>query len=110
MAEQTRWRAARWMAAGVILVGAALSYNVGPVVASEDHEEARTLRAQGAVLPLAELLARPELQGQRIIEAELEREGGRLVYELELLDGHGEVHERYFDAVSGEPLDGLEDR
>ncbi len=55
-------------------------------------------------MPLDELLARTELAGLTVLEVELEREDGRLVYELELLDEAGRVHDRYYDAVTGEPL------
>ena len=43
-----------------------------PANASDDHELAKSLRQQGAILPLSELLAREELAGARVIEAELE--------------------------------------
>ena len=76
----------------------------GVATASGDHDVARTLRNGGEILPLAALLERPELRDQRIIEAELEREHGRAVYELEILNGDGRVYERYFDATTGEPL------
>lgn len=58
----------------------------------------------GEYLPLSELLLKPELAGKRLIEAELEQEHGRAVYELEILGSDGRVRERYFDAVTGEPL------
>lgn len=98
----------RWSWVFVALVGiaaAGLFYDAPRVIASGDHDEARVLRHGGDVLPLAELLQRADLAGQRVIEAELERKGGRLVYELELLDASGRVRERYFDATTGEPLD-----
>ena len=63
------------------------------------------LRDGGEILPLAALLERPELREMRVIEAELEREYGRVVYELEILSQDGRVYERYFDATTGEPLD-----
>lgn len=75
-----------------------------PVAASDDHEVARELRARGDLMPLAELLNRPELSGKRVLEAGLERKKGRLVYELEILDGDGRVREGYFDATTGEVL------
>jgi uncharacterized membrane protein YkoI len=59
---------------------------------------------EGTILPLSELLAREELAGVRVIEAELEHEHGRAVYELELLHDNGRVYERYYDATTGEPL------
>ena len=74
------------------------------VGASDDHDIARQLRDTGEIMPLSELLMQPELANQRVLEAELEREHGRLVYELELLDTDGRVRERYFDATTGQPL------
>jgi uncharacterized membrane protein YkoI len=71
---------------------------------ADDHDEARGLREQGAILPLVQLLARPELAGQRVIEAELERKRGRMIYELELMDDAGQVHKLRYDAASGKPL------
>ena len=92
----------------VALIGAAavtLFSGVWPVGASDDHDRVRELRQGGDIVPLAELLARAELNGLRVLEAELEDEDGRLVYELQLLDEAGRVHERYFDAASGHPLE-----
>lgn len=92
----------------VVLVGgsAALLLGRGGVAtASDDHELARELRAGGEILPLAAVLERPELRNMRVIEAELDREHGRTVYELEVLRDDGRVYERYFDARTGEPLD-----
>ena len=43
-------------------------------------------------------------EGRVVIEAELEDERGRRVYELELLGSDGRVYERYYDAVTGELL------
>lgn len=106
MSEQTRGYLS-WVFVGLIAVSAATLFTLGaPVGASEDHDEVRALRHGGDILPLAELLGRPELSGMRVLEAELERKQGRLVYELELLDAEGRVHERLFDAATGQPLYG----
>ncbi len=75
-----------------------------PAGASDDHEVAKVLRQEGTILPLSELLTRKELDGTRVIEAELEYEHGRAVYELELLHDNGRVYERYYDATTGKPL------
>jgi uncharacterized membrane protein YkoI len=88
------------------MAAAALFYGASPVGASDDHDRARELRRGGDIVPLAELLDHAELNGLRVLEAELEDEDGRLVYELQLLDGAGRVHEKYFDAASGQPLKG----
>lgn len=68
------------------------------------QDDVRKLREQGIILPLAEILQRAKLSSRgRLIRTELEREDGRLVYELEyLLDG--EVWELKMDASSGELL------
>jgi uncharacterized membrane protein YkoI len=89
-----------------LIVGGALFYGGPPAGASEDHDEAHELRLRGDVLPLAEIIDRAGLGGQRVIEADLERDDGRLVYELEVLDADGRVSKRYFDASSGEALGG----
>ena len=95
-----------WVFVALIgLSAAALFYGDAPAGASDDHEAAQALRQGGDIRPLSELLAREELAGMRVLEAELEREHGVLVYELELLDAAGRVHDRYYDAASGEPLD-----
>ncbi|MCG6967646.1 MAG: peptidase [Chromatiaceae bacterium] len=84
--------------------GAALFYGGPPAGAADDHDEAHEMRSRGEVLPLAEMLKRPELAGQRVLEADLEHDGDRMVYELEMLDSNGRVHKRYLDAATGEPL------
>lgn len=86
------------------LAGAGLFIGGAPVGASEDHDRVRVLRERGDVMPLAEILNLPGLAGQRVLEAELEEERGRLVYELEVLEEDGRVSERYYDAATGEPL------
>lgn len=78
-----------------------------------DQERARAALERGEVLSLDVILARArELLDGRMIEAELEREDGRWVYELTLLGPDGRVVEALFDAASAELLelegDGLE--
>ncbi len=72
--------------------------------AADDHDEAEALRTGGDVLPLAEILNRAGLADQRVLEAELERRDGRMVYELEVLGADGRVRERHIDAATGEAL------
>jgi hypothetical protein len=60
------------------------------------------LVARGDVLAATELVAlHPELAEQEWLDIELEREDGRWVYELELLDDAGVVREYLFDARTG---------
>ena len=65
-----------------------------PSGASTGTREAVELRDGGEILPLADLLDSDAVRGMRVIEAELEREHGRAVYELELLDA---------EALEGQP-------
>lgn len=78
----------------------ALSASVG--LADEDYGTARTLVERGEILSLDRILekAGQYLQG-RILEIEVEREGGRYLYEIELLDDDGVVKELKIDAASG---------
>lgn len=95
----------RSLLAGLALVlAAALMPAIGvqpPLVV--DHERARAARARGEVLPLAQVLSRVELDfGGRVIEVELERDDGELLYELKLLLPDGRLIELEFDARTGE--------
>lgn len=110
MTSETRIKTLTWSFVAMIgLAGSMLLYGGAPAGASNDHEVARALRDGGDILPLSQLLAREEISGMRVLEAELEYEDGRAVYELELLDSDGRVRERYFDASTGEPLDNFGD-
>ena len=104
MSETTKLKLS-WVLVGLIGISAVVLFSGWiPAGASNDHEVAKALRQEGTILPLSELLAREELAGVRVIEAELEHEHGRAVYELELLHDNGRVYERYYDATTGEPL------
>lgn len=75
-------------------------------LAEEGYEEARRLTESGAILPLEEII--PLIQAQqpgKILELELERETGRHLYEIEILDERGAVWEFKVDAASGEILE-----
>lgn len=71
----------------------------------DDHDRARRARERGEILPLTDILRRAgkEYPGQ-LIEAELEGEHGRLVYELVIISEEGRVYKLYYDARSGELL------
>ena len=75
------------------------------VWADDDHERARELVKSGEIISLQALLQKINDSGLgklRLLEAELEHEHGRLVYELELVDEKGVVRELLFDAKTGE--------
>ncbi|MDJ0806057.1 MAG: winged helix-turn-helix domain-containing protein [Gammaproteobacteria bacterium] len=75
------------------------------VPADDDQLEARRLVESGAILPLGQILnSLQDRWSGRILEVELESEGGDYVYEVELLDTQGRVWDLEVDAVSGRLL------
>ena len=72
---------------------------------ASDHDRARAALVAGEVLPLTEVLQRVARQhpGQ-VLEVELEREDGRWVYEVKLLQAGGRLVKLELDAGSGEVL------
>ena len=78
--------------------------------ADEDHIEARRLLDSGEILPLEVILnnVRQTFPG-KIIDVELEREDGRIAYEVEILDTDGVVTEVYINARTGKVLSVKED-
>jgi uncharacterized membrane protein YkoI len=82
----------------------------GPAVADRDHERARRALERGEVLPLDVILARiaGHVDGA-VLEVELERDDGRFVYELEVMDRRGRLREIEVDAATGTILRDRED-
>lgn len=74
-------------------------------VAGDDHEQARQLHDAGEIVSLDIIIITLRKQGiTRILEAELEKEDGRWLYEVEYLDDAGKVDKAYFDARNGQVL------
>lgn len=71
-----------------------------------DQDEALSLTEQGVILPLQSLIADAlrRFPG-RFLEADLERDDGRYLYELEIVTHDRRVIELEYDAVSGVLLD-----
>lgn len=88
-----------------LIAGLVLILACGVAGADDDHLKARRLHEAGDILAMEQILkqARQRHPG-RILEVELEEIGGRLVYEIELVDSKGEVRELFFDARTGEFL------
>ena len=107
MSEKRKFQLSWLFIAVAMLSGTLLLQGWSPAGASDDHEEVRDLRNKGEIIPLSILIKNAELENMKILEVELEREHGQMVYELEILDAEGRVHERYYNAVTGEPLNGL---
>jgi uncharacterized membrane protein YkoI len=72
---------------------------------SRDHERARAAVEAGQVLPLPTLLERLRRthQGQ-VLELELEREDGRWIYEIKLLQANGQLLKLDVDAATAQVL------
>ena len=71
-----------------------------------DHDRAREALRRGEAAPLSEIMPAVEAQlGARVIEDELEREDGRLLYEFELIAPDGRILEAEVDARTGEVLE-----
>ena len=90
------------VAAGIGLLAAGLG---GMPAFAQQQDFARGLKDAGQILPLSRITERARRQfGGRVLEANLTERGGRYVYQLELLDGRGVVHELDYDARSGARL------
>jgi len=71
--------------------------------ADEDYVAARKLRESGKILSLEDIAirARTHKTGE-VLETELEFKHDRYVYEVEILDGGGQVWELKLDAGTGD--------
>ncbi|MCG5502152.1 PepSY domain-containing protein [Ectothiorhodospira lacustris] len=78
---------------------ALLAPGLSPAGDRMEHNEILRLRAAGEIMPMEEVLRQAAgiVPGQ-FIEAELEREDGRYVYELKILDADGVRHKLYLNA------------
>lgn len=76
-----------------------------------DQNEALRLRQEGVIRPLEQLLqaALARYPDARLLEAELEEEDGRYIYEFEILTRDGAVRELELDARDGRLLKDKED-
>ena len=66
----------------------------------DDHDEAREAVEHGGAIPLAEVLARPELKGLgEVVRVRLDRDDHRWVYRLRFIDAGGHIRDRAIDAT-----------
>jgi uncharacterized membrane protein YkoI len=74
------------------------------VIAGHDQEEIRRLHGAGQILSLETIIANHRRQhpNGQLLEAELEFERGRYIYDLKMLGNDGEVRKFEYDARSGE--------
>ena len=73
--------------------------------AGDDHERARAAREAGKIVSLQAILerAQKEFPGS-VLEVELEEEGGRWIYKVELLGPGGGMVKVEYDAADGQRL------
>lgn len=87
------------------LVAVLISTFAGPALADVSYSQAEKLRASGAVLPQAKIV---EIVNQaragEITSMELDRDFGRLVYEVEVQDAEWREWDLEVDAKTGEVL------
>ena len=71
----------------------------------EDHELARQALEQGQVLPLRSVLDKIEREHQgQVLKIEFERDDGRFVYKIRLLQSDGRMAKLKVDAMDGRVL------
>ncbi len=81
---------------------AALAVGAAAPASASDHDRARRAVEEGRILPLKEILARAQaVSPGQVIEAELEDEGGLVVYEIRILTTDGRVMKLHYDAATG---------
>ena len=100
-----------WIATLAVLALAFGAVSAGTAVSADghrpdDHELARQALERGQVLPLRTVLERieREYQGQ-VLKVEFERDDGRFIYEIRLLQADGRMAKLKVDAVDGRVLE-----
>ena len=95
----------RFLVSAIAVVVAVVVAVAGDAAAAGDHDHDRGAVEEGRILPLKDILVRAQgaYPGQ-VIEAELEDEGGAIVYEIKILTADGRVMKLYYNAASGELL------
>ncbi|HEX4916702.1 MAG TPA: PepSY domain-containing protein [Limnobacter sp.] len=77
-----------------------------PAAHAGDGERIRQLQRTGQILPLEQILRKArEVHPGRVLDVDLDKNHGRYIYEIELLDPQGRVWEMELDARTGQLLD-----
>ena len=85
----------------LVLIGS-MVFNTGVLGDHLDHDSVKRLCDEGRILSMSEVMRRAaRIQPGQLLEAELDRDDGRYVYEIRILDSAGLVHELELDAASG---------
>lgn len=94
----------------LLLLAVLALLQVQPLRADDGHDTALEAVRSGAIRPLHEILALPEVRAAgEVIEVEIEREDDRWTYEVETVTADGTLRKLHVDAASGRLLDTDED-
>ncbi|WP_232090589.1 PepSY domain-containing protein [Billgrantia diversa] len=92
----------------ILLLSALICLTASPALADEHWRDLHEAVRSGRLVALPEILDWLEARyAGQVLEVELERDDGRVTYEVEMLGPQGQVVEFEFDAESGE-LIGME--
>jgi len=84
-----------------LTIGLSLLLCLAPALATADHREA----PPKDLMPLEEIIAKAKQdKAGRIVEVELDRDHGRYMYEVEIIDDAGVEWELKYDARTGKLL------
>lgn len=93
----------------LVLIGS-MAFNTGALGDHLDHDSVKRLCDEGHILSMSEVMRRAALiQPGQLLEAELDREDGRYVYEIRILDPAGRIHELELDAAGGALIESSHD-
>jgi len=78
---------------------------LAPIAHADDDQRIRQLQRSGEILSLEQIFDRArKVKPGRIVDVDLDKDDGRYIYEIELLERSGKVWEMEFDARTGELL------
>lgn len=100
-------RPLRRRAAHAGLLGCAVALALAPAWAEDkdDHDQARAAVQAGQVLPLSTVLDRLQrTHPGQVLELQLEREDGRWIYEIKMLQRDGQLLKLELDAATAQVL------
>lgn len=91
----------------LVLAGAAVLFTVGAFAGERPRiDEIRQLRESGRIMAAEDIIARSRsVQPGQVVGLELERDDGRWVYEVKLIDTANRLHKLELDAATGDVLE-----
>lgn len=97
----------RFRPLALVLVAAALLFTLGASAGERPRiDEIRQLRESGRIMAAEDILARSRsVQPGQVVGLELERDDGRWIYEVKLIDSANRLHKLELDAATGEVLE-----